>query len=201
MRVGGICGYQESNSLISNVHVQGEVYSRRTLSTQGGIAGYTFGTIENARFNGIMVGNGDMGGIADSARNATLINCVVSANIQLYIVKANRSAGGIVGTAYYTYISDTIGQTEIITTNVSFVGAGLIDGQNLTPYLGIIAGYTQGCTLSGINWDGSSGINGGSLSSDFEYNIKTLFGIKISSSKMNQRANLDNNGDGIGKKA
>jgi hypothetical protein len=182
--VGGVTGLLRTAGRIDNVVVTGSVYSRRTQSSAGGISGYTRGIITNSSYiGGELLGNGDLGGITGTLQGGTVSVCKVIAAIHSYIVKANRSIGGIVG---YAYSGSTISDTEVTATNIYFDGYGLMDGQDLNPNMGFVVGRLNASTLVGAVVSGSN-LYAGSLSSSYEYDIKRFLGIKISSKTANQK--------------
>ncbi len=101
MYVGGIAGYSDENSVITNVSVEGSVNAlvisgAATKRYFGGIAGMNDGEIYNSRFSGTVGGSGGVaghhfGGIAGTNSG------VIEQSYALSNSQANGYAGGVTG--------------------------------------------------------------------------------------------------------
>ena len=86
-------GPTQEGAKVRNLTVTGEVSPSGSQDQVGGIVGVNYGSIENCKFTGNVVGDTDVGGIAGvNAESGEIRRCESSGN-----VIGNHSAGGIVG--------------------------------------------------------------------------------------------------------
>ena len=89
----GLFRYVQEGAKVRNLTVTGEVSPSGSQDQVGGIVGVNYGSIENCKFTGNVVGDTDVGGIAGvNAESGEIRRCESSGN-----VIGNHSAGGIVG--------------------------------------------------------------------------------------------------------
>ena len=97
-------------------------------------------------------GNGDMGGIVGFGNGATIQGCSTSSStISLYVVKENRSAGGLIGTAYN---NTHINESAAYSTEIKFLDNANISEEDLHPMMGIIVGQLDGSTIYHVGQSG-----------------------------------------------
>jgi hypothetical protein len=132
--VGGIAGWVESNSIISNSYSAGNINGSYYV---GGIAGFVMinSTITNSYFSGDISGNQGIGGIAGFVIN----NSAVTNSCYM------RGGGGVIS-GKNQYVGGITGAVEINSIIANSYSAGSINGYNL---VGGIAGYaTLNSTIS-----------------------------------------------------
>ena len=89
----GVFRYVQEGAKVRNLTVTGEVSPSGSQDQVGGIAGVNYGSIENCKFAGNVVGDTEVGGIAGvNAESGEIRRCESSGN-----VIGNHSAGGITG--------------------------------------------------------------------------------------------------------
>ena len=89
----GLFRYVQEGAKVRNLTVTGEVSPSGSQDQVGGIAGVNYGSIENCKFAGNVVGDTEVGGIAGvNAESGEIRRCESSGN-----VIGNHSAGGITG--------------------------------------------------------------------------------------------------------
>lgn len=89
----GLFRYVQEGARVRNLTVTGEVSPSGSQDQVGGIAGVNYGSIENCKFSGNVIGDTEVGGIAGvNAESGEIRRCESSGN-----VIGNHSAGGIVG--------------------------------------------------------------------------------------------------------
>lgn len=89
----GLFRYVQEGAKVRNLTVNGEVSPSGSQDQVGGIAGVNYGSIENCKFAGNVIGDTEVGGIAGvNAESGEIRRCESTAN-----VIGNHSAGGIVG--------------------------------------------------------------------------------------------------------
>lgn len=156
----------ESDAVVSNLTVEGEVTPSGTQSAVGGIAGENYGSIENCSFSGVVIGDSSIGGIAGK-NNGTVTDCKVSG-----VVRGTTYTGGVAGQNSGTLLRCT--NTAAVNTTVEESNITASDLQNLenafysllkkedatenavTADTGGIAGYSTGVIQSCSN-DGEIG--------------------------------------------
>lgn len=87
----GLFSCIESDAVVKNLTVEGEVSPSGTQNVIGGLAGENNGTIENCSFSGVVVGSGNAGGIAGS-NDGTITGCTAFG-----VVRGTQYTGGIAG--------------------------------------------------------------------------------------------------------
>ena len=89
----GLFRYVQEGAKICNLTVTGEISPSGSQDQVGGIVGVNYGSIENCKFTGNVVGDNEVGGIAGvNAESGEIRRCESAGN-----VIGNHSAGGIVG--------------------------------------------------------------------------------------------------------
>ncbi len=89
----GLFRYVQEGAKIRNLTVTGEVSPSGSQDQVGGIVGVNYGSIENCKFSGNVIGDTDVGGIVGvNEESGEIRRCESNAN-----VIGNHSAGGIVG--------------------------------------------------------------------------------------------------------
>ena len=156
--VGAVAGCNSGN--IEECFVQGNIEVNRMNSAVGGICGKNISQIQNCQAGGVrnkynssdnnnytltMFANGDVGGITGYNTNYVFDCRVKNAEIELYVYKNNKSAGGVVG--WTQQFSSTIGcSVENIT--VAYIGKWNITNNNLHPNIGYIVGGLDRSTIN-----------------------------------------------------
>ncbi len=154
----------ERGAFVHALKVEGQVAPGGTKEFVGGIAGRSYGTIEECSFFGVVKGESAVGGIAGRNEEGGLIaNCTASGSIS-----ANRYTGGIAGYNLGT-LRACINSASVNTANVdptlslddlsidpassltNLVSVGAVESRNATSDTGGIAGYSSGSLLSCIN--------------------------------------------------
>ena len=89
----GLFRYIQEGAKLRNLSVTGEISPSGSQDQVGGIVGVNYGSIENCRFSGNVIGDSEVGGIAGvNEETGEIRRCESDAN-----VIGNHSAGGIVG--------------------------------------------------------------------------------------------------------
>lgn len=89
----GLFRYVQEDAKVRNLTVSGEISPSGSQDQVGGIAGVNYGSIENCKFSGNVIGDNEVGGIVGvNEETGEIRRCESSAN-----VIGNHSAGGIVG--------------------------------------------------------------------------------------------------------
>ena len=154
----------ERGAFVHALKVEGQVAPGGTKEAVGGIAGRSYGTIEECSFFGVVKGESAVGGIVGRNEAGGLVaNCTVSGS-----VSANRYTGGIAGYNLGT-LRACINSASVNTANVDptlslddlsidpassltdLVSVGAVESRNATSDTGGIAGYSSGSLLSCIN--------------------------------------------------
>lgn len=93
----GLFGYIGSGGKVMNVKLEGvQIESDNETSAVGGVAGHSYGTLENCSVSGSVIGRGKnsiVGGVVGYQYGGFLTGCSSSAT-----VNAGNTAGGVVGT-------------------------------------------------------------------------------------------------------
>lgn len=154
----------ERGAFVHALKVEGQVAPGGTKEFVGGIAGRSYGTIEECSFFGVVKGESAVGGIVGRNEEGGLIaNCTASGS-----VSANRYTGGIAGYNLGT-LRACINSASVNTANVDptlslddlsidpassltdLVSVGAAESRNATSDTGGVAGYSSGSLLSCIN--------------------------------------------------
>ena len=154
----------ERGAFVHALKVEGQVAPGGTKEFVGGIAGRSYGTIEECSFFGVVKGESAVGGIVGRNEAGGLVaNCTVSGS-----VSANRYTGGIAGYNLGT-LRACINSASVNTANVDptlslddlsidpassltdLVSVGAVESRNATSDTGGVAGYSSGSLLSCIN--------------------------------------------------
>lgn len=89
----GLFRYVQEGAKVRNLTVSGEISPSGSQDQVGGIVGVNYGSIENCKFSGNVIGDNEVGGIAGvNEESGEIRRCESGAN-----VIGNHSAGGIVG--------------------------------------------------------------------------------------------------------
>ena len=92
----GLFGRIDSGGKVKNVVLEGvQIESDNSLGYAGGVAGYSYGNIENCSVSGSVSGSGsssDVGGVVGSQIGGSITGCSSSAT-----VKGTQRAGGVAG--------------------------------------------------------------------------------------------------------
>lgn len=142
--IGGICGFNFTNSKIANCINRSEVIAKYKLC--GGICGYSLGgNISNCTNYGKITGNAQVGGIAGDSQGeqdniVSVSNCINYGEInEKYNNEQNGEIGGIVGCNYkYSKIINCTNKANI--NGISTIIGG-ISGLN---YYNINKSYNEG---------------------------------------------------------
>ena len=96
----GLFGYLDKAGTVKNVVMEGiQITSNHVLMSgnTGGVAGFSWGTIENCSVSGSVSGTNCVGGVVGSQKAGSIIGCSSSA-----IVKGTRYVGGVAGEKWGT---------------------------------------------------------------------------------------------------
>ena len=89
----GLFGYLNRAGTVKNVVMEGiQITSNHMFGNTGGVAGFSWGTIENCSVSGSVSGTNCVGGVVGSQKAGSIIGCSSSA-----IVKGTRYVGGVAG--------------------------------------------------------------------------------------------------------
>ncbi len=89
----GLFRYVQEGAKVRNLTVSGEISPSGSQDQVGGIVGVNYGSIENCKFSGNVIGDNEVGGIVGvNEESGEIRRCESGAN-----VIGNHSAGGIVG--------------------------------------------------------------------------------------------------------
>ena len=94
----GLFGYLNRAGMVKNVVMEGiQITSNHMFGNTGGVAGFSWGTIENCSVSGSVSGTNCVGGVVGSQKAGSIIGCSSSA-----IVKGTRYVGGVAGEKWGT---------------------------------------------------------------------------------------------------
>ena len=95
----GLFGYLGSGGTVKNVVLEGvQITTTHSEGNAGGVAGWSYGTLENCSVSGSVIGRGKhsfVGGVVGSQWDGSLTGCSSSAT-----VNAGNTAGGVAGSTY-----------------------------------------------------------------------------------------------------
>ena len=77
----GLFSRVEAGATVKNLTVEGEIAPSGTQSAIGGIVGENYGSVENCRFSGVVIGSSSVGGIA-GRNSGTLTGCTASGAVR-----------------------------------------------------------------------------------------------------------------------
>ena len=94
----GLFGYLNRAGTVKNVVMEGiQITSNHMFGNTGGVAGYSWGTIENCSVSGSVSGTDCVGGVVGSQKAGSIIGCSSSAT-----VKGKHYVGGVAGEKWGT---------------------------------------------------------------------------------------------------
>ena len=140
----GLFGYIGSGGKVMNVKLEGvQIESDNEMSDVGGVAGYSWGTLENCSVSGSVSGSGEngfAGGVVGYQDGGFLTGCSSSAT-----VNAGCIAGGVAGSTYSAtltacYATDDV-TLESSSTGTYYAGGVVGDNSNRST---VIACYAWG---------------------------------------------------------
>ena len=101
-KYAGLFGWLNKAGTVKNVVMEGvQITNNRSLSAfAGGVAGYSWGTIENCSVSGSVSGTDCVGGVVGSQKAGSIIGCSSSAT-----VKGTHYVGGVAGEKWGTMIA------------------------------------------------------------------------------------------------
>ena len=139
----GLFGYLDKAGTVKNVVMEGiQITSNHMFGNTGGVAGFSWGTIENCSVSGSVSGTNCVGGVVGSQKAGSIIGCSSSA-----IVKGTRYVGGVAGEKWGTMTAcyATGNVTLEIAPKKNIAGGGLV-GMNAGSSL--LACYATGNVTS-----------------------------------------------------
>ena len=138
----GLIGYLGSGGKVQNVVLEGvQITSDNSSGYAGGVAGDSWGTIENCSVSGSVSGTTFAGGVVGSQRGGSITGCNSSATVKGVIF-----AGGIAGeTNSGASLTGCYATGDVTVEN---------DGTN-NSHAGGVVGYNGGCTLTACYATGS----------------------------------------------
>lgn len=138
----GLFGYIGSGGTVKNVVLEGvQITSDNSLGDAGGVAGYSYGNIENCSVSGSVSGSGIAGGVVGYQSGGFLTGCSSSAT-----VNAGNAAGGVAGltdsgaTLTACYATDDV---TLVSNGTGTYYAGGVVGDNINRST-VIACYAWG---------------------------------------------------------
>ena len=94
----GLFGYLNRAGTVKNVVMEGiQITSNHMFGNTGGVAGFSWGTIENCSVSGSVSGTNCVGGVVGGQKAGSIIGCSSSAT-----VKGTRYVGGVAGEKWGT---------------------------------------------------------------------------------------------------
>ncbi|MCS2967100.1 fimbrillin family protein [Bacteroides ovatus] len=97
----GLFGYLNRAGTVKNVVMEGiQITSNHMFGNTGGVAGFSWGTIENCSVSGSVSGTKCVGGVVGAQKAGSIIGCSSSAT-----VKGTRYVGGVAGEKQGTMIA------------------------------------------------------------------------------------------------
>ncbi|MEI3060551.1 MAG: GLUG motif-containing protein [Oscillospiraceae bacterium] len=157
----GLFSRVEAGATVKNLTVEGEIAPSGTQSAIGGIVGENYGSVENCRFSGVVIGSSSVGGIA-GRNSGTLTGCTASG-----AVRGTQYTGGIAGqnngtllrcenaTAVNTTVSEAdIAEADLENLENTFyriLKREEITENAVTSDTGGVAGYSTGAIQSCTN--------------------------------------------------
>ena len=94
----GLFGYLNRAGMVKNVVMEGiQITSNHMFGCTGGVAGFSWGTIENCSVSGSVSGTDCVGGVVGSQKAGSIIGCSSSAT-----VKGKHYVGGVAGEKWGT---------------------------------------------------------------------------------------------------
>ena len=97
----GLFGYLNRAGTVKNVVMEGiQITSNHMFGNTGGVAGFSWGTIENCSVSGSVSGTDCVGGVVGSQKAGSIIGCSSSAT-----VKGTHYVGGVAGEKWGTMIA------------------------------------------------------------------------------------------------
>jgi hypothetical protein len=174
--VVGLFRYIESNGIVKDLNLRGNIESENEQECIGSIAGINYGTIRNCTFIGTVSGQDTVGGIVGTnEKTGTISNCTSKGRITGYY-----STGGVAGINHGAINSCT--NRAGVNDNVAWVEEddemggvemvkNLVSSDDDEVYSGVdtggIAGYSDGviarCTNSGVIGYEHTGYNIGGI--------------------------------------
>lgn len=150
----GLFGYIGSGGTVKNVKLEDvQIESDNQYANVGGVAGYSWGNIENCSVSGSVSGNSNsngtsncVGGVVGQQYGGTIIECTSSA-----IVDGTNEVGGVVGQTNYGATLTACYATGDVTAER--------DPQNNT-YAGGVVGFNGGGTLTACYATGNVTVTG-----------------------------------------
>ena len=131
-KYAGLFGYIDEGGTVKNVTLEGvQIATTHSVGDAGGVAGYSYGNIENCSVSGSVSGsgmNGIAGGVVGFQVGGSLTGCSSSAT-----VNAGNTAGGVAGTtnngASLTACYAT-GDVTLVSNDIGTYFAGGVVGSN-----------------------------------------------------------------------
>ena len=174
----GLFGYIGENGTVKNVVLEGvKITSDKSSGYVGGVAGYSYGKIENCSVSGSVSGSGsssDVGGVVGYQVDGSITGCSSSAT-----VKGTQRAGGMAGatnssatlTACYAtgdvtvendgpnnaYAGGVVGSNGGSSTLIACYATGNVTGTGTGTdpiYVGGVTGSNNSGTLTACYWSG-----------------------------------------------
>ena len=97
----GLFGYLNRAGTVKNVVMEGiQITSNHMFGNTGGVAGFSWGTVENCSVSGSVSGTNCVGGVVGGQKAGSIIGCSSSAT-----VKGTRYVGGVAGEKQGTMIA------------------------------------------------------------------------------------------------
>ena len=95
----GLFGYLNRAGTVKNVVMEGiQITSNHMFGNTGGVAGFSWGTIENCSVSGSVSGTKCVGGVVGAQKAGSMTACYATGNVTLEIDSPkNLSGGGLVG--------------------------------------------------------------------------------------------------------
>ena len=168
----GLFGYIGSGGTVKNVVLEDvQITSDNSLGLAGGVAGYSWGNIENCSVSGSVSSNSTAGGVVGTQLGGSITGCSSSAT-----VKGTRRAGGIAGStnsgASLTGCYATGEVTLESSGSDNYFAGGVVGNNGISTLTACYATGSVTCSGSGTIYAGGvTGIsNGGTLTACYHAN-------------------------------
>ena len=154
----GLFRYLQSEGVIRDLHVKGTVLPDEGSDKVGGIAGTSYGRIENCSFEGTVSGRNYVGGIVGTSTGA-ILNCRADAE-----VSGKRFTGGVVGYSEglvrgcenrgpvnTSVTEEMLSLNDLATVTSNSLDLLTAEDENVVSDSGGIAGFSSGVVMECVN--------------------------------------------------
>ena len=159
----GLFGYLDSGGKVMNVKLEGvQIESDNVYCNAGGVAGWSYGTVENCSASGSVIGRGEnsiVGGVVGYQSGGSITGCSSSAT-----VNAGSVAGGVAGGTYSATLTGCYATGDVTlecnNQNINFAGGVVGSSGNSSTLIACYAwGSVTGSGSGTIYVGGVTGTN------------------------------------------